>query len=264
MRDSGGQGSERENWLGHLRRPEATSEAEGPVGHWRCDRGRARRVLRVARDHERSCLPVPRPSLRGQALPQAYAARVGHPCSRHLYRHASGAGHHCPHSRRGDGDPWRLLVRRMGGASLLDDRSDCRIPRGLRRGAMAGRPLRSTPREPRDLAQARLHRRSRRRHYLFRDLLDPRSPEGLTCYLFGLSPMPFWVFAVVSTLGRIPGTWMLSVEGAHTAAGDYVEVILLTALVVAVALPLYYYRNSLVEWFRGKQVRPTNHSRGAS
>ena len=94
--------------------------------------------------------------------------------------------------------------------------------------------------------------------------LIPGLPKDMTCYLFGLSPMPFWVFAVVSTLGRIPGTWVLSAEGAHTAAGDYVEVILLTALVVAVALPLYYYRSSLVEWFRGKQVGPTNDSRGAS
>jgi len=94
--------------------------------------------------------------------------------------------------------------------------------------------------------------------------LIPGLPKDMTCYLFGLSPMPFWVFAVVSTLGRIPGTWILSAEGAHTAAGDYVEVILLTALVVAVALPLYYYRNRLVERFRGKQVGPTHHSRGAS
>ena len=85
--------------------------------------------------------------------------------------------------------------------------------------------------------------------------LIPGLPKDITCYLFGLSPMPFWIFALVSTLGRIPGTWVLSAQGAHTAAGDYVEVILLTALVVAVALPLYYYRNRLVEWFRGKQVR---------
>src|SRR5262244_21519 len=85
--------------------------------------------------------------------------------------------------------------------------------------------------------------------------LIPGLPKDMACYLFGLSPMPFWVFAVVSTLGRIPGTWILSAQGAHTASGDYVEVILLTALVVALALPLYYYRIRLVEWFRGKQMR---------
>ena len=85
--------------------------------------------------------------------------------------------------------------------------------------------------------------------------LIPGLPKDMACYLFGLSPMPFWVFAVVSTLGRIPGTWILSAQGAHTASGDYVEVILLTVLVVALALPLYYYRNRLVAWFRGNQLR---------
>src|SRR5262249_44823683 len=54
-----------------------------------------------------------------------------------------------------------------------------------------------------------------------------------------------------STLGRIPGTWVLSAQGAHTASGDYVEVILLTALVVALALPLYYYRTALSNGFEG-------------
>jgi len=86
--------------------------------------------------------------------------------------------------------------------------------------------------------------------------LIPGLPKDMACYLFGLSPMPFWIFVTVSTLGRIPGTWILSAQGGHTASGDYVEVILLTALVVAVALPLYYYRNRIVEWFRGKQTNP--------
>jgi uncharacterized membrane protein YdjX (TVP38/TMEM64 family) len=90
--------------------------------------------------------------------------------------------------------------------------------------------------------------------------LIPGLPKDMTCYLFGLSPMPFWVFATLSTLGRIPGTWVLSAQGAHTAAGDYVQVILLTALVVAVALPLYYYRNRLLEWFRRRPIDSADRS----
>ena len=70
--------------------------------------------------------------------------------------------------------------------------------------------------------------------------LIPGLPKDMVCYLFGISPMPLWVFALVSTLGRIPGTWVLSAQGAHTAAGDYLQVILLTAVVVALALPLYW------------------------
>jgi len=81
--------------------------------------------------------------------------------------------------------------------------------------------------------------------------LIPGLPKDMVCYLFGMSPMPLWVFTLVSTLGRIPDTWVLSAQGAHTAAGDYLEVILLTGLVLAVALPLYYYRNRIIGLFRG-------------
>jgi uncharacterized membrane protein YdjX (TVP38/TMEM64 family) len=88
----------------------------------------------------------------------------------------------------------------------------------------------------------------------------PGVPKDMACYLFGLSPMPFWVFAVISTLGRLPDTWILSAQGAHTAAGDYLQVALLAAVVAAVALPLYYYRNRLVGWLRGKQMRSPDHS----
>lgn len=85
--------------------------------------------------------------------------------------------------------------------------------------------------------------------------LIPGLPKDMLCYLFGISPMPLWVFTLISTLGRIPGTWVLSAQGAQTAAGNYLHVILLTAIVVAVALPLYSYRNRIVSWFRGHHPR---------
>jgi uncharacterized membrane protein YdjX (TVP38/TMEM64 family) len=82
--------------------------------------------------------------------------------------------------------------------------------------------------------------------------LIPGLPKDIVCYLFGLSPMPFWVFAVVSTLGRFPGTWVLSAQGAKTATGHYIEVALLTAAVAALAVPAYYYRHRIVAWFEGR------------
>lgn len=82
--------------------------------------------------------------------------------------------------------------------------------------------------------------------------LIPGLPKDIVCYLFGISPMPLWVFALVSGLGRIPGTWVLSAQGAHTAAGDYLQAILVTAVAVAVALPLYYYRHRIMRWFHGR------------
>lgn len=83
----------------------------------------------------------------------------------------------------------------------------------------------------------------------------PGLPKDVTCYLFGVSTIPLWVFAVVSTIARAPHTWVLSKQGAQAASGDYLELFLLTAVVLLVVLPAYYYRNRLMEWLRGKGVR---------
>jgi len=82
--------------------------------------------------------------------------------------------------------------------------------------------------------------------------LIPGLPKDMVCYLFGMSPMPLWVFTLVSGLGRIPGTWVLSAQGARTATGNYVQLVLLTAVALAVALPLFYYRHRIVAWFQGR------------
>ena len=80
--------------------------------------------------------------------------------------------------------------------------------------------------------------------------LIPGFPKDIVSYLFGISPMPTWVFALVSTLGRVPGTWVLSAQGGRTATGQYLQVALLTALTAAVAIPLYYYRHRILSRVR--------------
>ena len=85
--------------------------------------------------------------------------------------------------------------------------------------------------------------------------LIPGLPKDIVCYLFGLSPMPFWVFAVMSTLGRVPGTWLLSAAGAHTASRNSLAILLLCALVIAVVIPLYCYRHRILDWSR-ERTRP--------
>lgn len=80
--------------------------------------------------------------------------------------------------------------------------------------------------------------------------LIPGIPKDIVSYLFGISPMSAWVFALVSTLGRMPGTWILSAQGSKTAAGQYVELALLTAVVAAVAIPIYYCRHRIMGWLR--------------
>ena len=58
--------------------------------------------------------------------------------------------------------------------------------------------------------------------------------------------MPFWVFALVSTLGRLPGTWISSYFGAHVAEQQYVYAIAFIALIAAICLPLFYYRDRIL------------------
>ena len=86
--------------------------------------------------------------------------------------------------------------------------------------------------------------------------LIPGLPKDILCYLFGLSPMPFWVFALASTLGRLPGTWVLSAQGAKTAAGHYVETALILGIVTAVSIPLYASRHRILARFRHQSARP--------
>ena len=79
--------------------------------------------------------------------------------------------------------------------------------------------------------------------------LIPGFPKDVISYLCGISPLPFWVFAVVSTVGRIPGTWISSYFGAHVGEHQYLYAIAFIAAVTAVCLPLFYYRERIVKRF---------------
>ena len=84
--------------------------------------------------------------------------------------------------------------------------------------------------------------------------LVPGFPKDIISYLFGISPMPFWLFATVSTLGRVPGTWISSYFGAHVAEQQYIYAVAFLALVLAICLPLYYYRERILRRFHRKKL----------
>jgi len=79
--------------------------------------------------------------------------------------------------------------------------------------------------------------------------LIPGFPKDIISYLFWISPMPFWLFAVISTVARIPGTWVSSYFGAHVAEQQYIYAIAFMAIVIALCLPLYYYRDRFIRRF---------------
>src|SRR5215475_2264517 len=84
--------------------------------------------------------------------------------------------------------------------------------------------------------------------------LIPGFPKDIISYLFGMSPMPFWVFAIVSTVGRLPGTWISSYFGANVGEQQYIYSIAFMACIAAIALPLYYYRDRFLH--RLTRARP--------
>jgi len=86
--------------------------------------------------------------------------------------------------------------------------------------------------------------------------LIPGFPKDIISYLFGISPLPFWLFAVVSTLGRLPGTWISSYFGANVAEQQYIYALAFLAVVLALILPLFYYRHRIIE--RLTRKRPHN------
>jgi uncharacterized membrane protein YdjX (TVP38/TMEM64 family) len=79
--------------------------------------------------------------------------------------------------------------------------------------------------------------------------LIPGFPKDIISYLFGLSPMPFWIFAAISTIGRLPGTVMSSYFGARVGEQQYLYAIAFAAVVIALCLPIYYYRDRIIRRF---------------
>jgi uncharacterized membrane protein YdjX (TVP38/TMEM64 family) len=89
--------------------------------------------------------------------------------------------------------------------------------------------------------------------------LIPGFPKDIISYLFGISPMPFWLFALVSTAARIPGTAISSYFGANVAEQQYIYAIAFIAVITALCLPLYYYRDRIIRRFHPKSRRRDSH-----
>ncbi len=80
--------------------------------------------------------------------------------------------------------------------------------------------------------------------------LIPGFPKDYLCFFLGVSPIPFGVFLVISTFGRMPGTWMLSIQGAKVGGGHYLDFIIILTLAAAVAVPAYIFRDTIYTWLR--------------
>ena len=85
--------------------------------------------------------------------------------------------------------------------------------------------------------------------------LIPGFPKDTLCYILGVSPLPFGTFLLVSTVGRIPGTWLLSMQGTQVRGNQYLSFFVLLSLLGMALLILHYYRHSVFEWIKRHQHR---------
>jgi uncharacterized membrane protein YdjX (TVP38/TMEM64 family) len=80
--------------------------------------------------------------------------------------------------------------------------------------------------------------------------LFPGFPKDYLCFILGLSPMSFKLFLVLVTVGRLPGTLMLSLQGAKVYEGEWLVTAVLLALCLLLGVIMYYYRETLYRWIR--------------
>ncbi len=80
--------------------------------------------------------------------------------------------------------------------------------------------------------------------------LIPGFPKDYLCYILGLAGMNLGAFLIVSTFGRMPGTYLLSMQGASIGSGEYVTAVLVTAVSGALVFVAYLYRTQLYHWIK--------------
>jgi uncharacterized membrane protein YdjX (TVP38/TMEM64 family) len=85
--------------------------------------------------------------------------------------------------------------------------------------------------------------------------LIPGLPKDYFCYLLGLSPMHFLTFLVVSTIGRIPGSLLLSMQGQAVRSEDYRAFFVVLGLGLLVLVFTVIYRDRIESWLRIKKKR---------
>ena len=78
--------------------------------------------------------------------------------------------------------------------------------------------------------------------------LLPGFPKDSLAYLLGMSHMPLPVFLFITAVGRIPGTLLLSFQGAEIYQGDYLKFAILLAISALVAIPYTFYHKRILAW----------------
>jgi uncharacterized membrane protein YdjX (TVP38/TMEM64 family) len=92
---------------------------------------------------------------------------------------------------------------------------------------------------------------------IFIFFLAPVFPKDLLCLFLGLTILPARVFFVISTIGRMPSTIALSLQGASIFSKNYMFFIIVTVLCVLFAIFAYMARDPLYRWMALQSKKST-------
>jgi len=80
--------------------------------------------------------------------------------------------------------------------------------------------------------------------------LIPGFPKDALCYILGLTPMHLGIFLMISTIGRIPGTLMATLQGAKAFEHQYKLFLILLGVSALVILVFYIYHEEIHGWIK--------------
>jgi uncharacterized membrane protein YdjX (TVP38/TMEM64 family) len=80
--------------------------------------------------------------------------------------------------------------------------------------------------------------------------LFPGFPKDYLCYILGLSPMKLSTFLIASGLGRMPGTYLLTVQGANIRSEQYLNAVLVLGVSTLGLIIAYLYRRQIFHWIK--------------
>jgi len=83
---------------------------------------------------------------------------------------------------------------------------------------------------------------------LFILFVFPGFPKDYLCLFLGLSTLPLKLFILLAAVGRMPGTFLLSLQGAFLFEENYVVLGIVAAGCAILAFFAYRYRESLYQW----------------
>ncbi len=76
----------------------------------------------------------------------------------------------------------------------------------------------------------------------------PGFPKDYLCLFLGLTSISLKVFTVMTCIGRMPGTLMLSLQGAHVFQQDYATLALLIGITLVLVGSAWFWRQRIYKW----------------